>query len=145
MLDEGFVLFIRFNPKREARPSQTQQSAATFLAIHQCFNPKREARPSQTVRAKMGYPKVGKVSIPNGKPGPLRLSISCECQSWRFVSIPNGKPGPLRQEQAINDQGLSNCFNPKREARPSQTKPSDPTPNVGIWFQSQTGSQALSD
>src|SRR5579883_324963 len=63
----------RFNPKREARPSQTlAQEAARFIPQYRC-NPKREARPSQTAYDSSGNGYNGTVSIPNGKPGPLRL------------------------------------------------------------------------
>ncbi len=38
------------------------------------------------------------------------------------VSIPNGKPGPLRPlAQDIETYARGTSFNPKREARPSQT------------------------
>ncbi len=37
------------------------------------------------------------------------------------VSIPNGKPGPLRPSRRATTSRGSGCFNPKREARPSQT------------------------
>ncbi len=39
---------IRFNPKREARPSQTTIAAFYGVQQEESFNPKREARPSQT-------------------------------------------------------------------------------------------------
>ncbi len=87
---------ISFNPKREARPSQTSSTAVTEIRIH-------------------------RVSIPNGKPGPLRPRVCRhEAKPWR-VSIPNGKPGPLRH--TLDDMKFSRVrgFNPKREARPSQT------------------------
>ncbi len=86
------------------------------------------------------------VSIPNGKPGPLRLGRTRRQIHQRVVSIPNGKPGPLRRRMAFDalkgvgefqsqtgSQALSDAirarpaapsgyrFNPKREARPSQT------------------------
>src|SRR5579885_2485731 len=36
------------------------------------------------------------------------------------VSIPNGKPGPLRRGHLWVRLAAWRCFNPKREARPSQ-------------------------
>src|SRR5579885_1375735 len=86
------------------------------------------------------------VSIPNGKPGPLRRSPADTDTPCRdTVSIPNGKPGPLRPGHfgAALPRGVR--FNPKREARPSQTWRRLESPTVFIPFQSQTGSQALSD
>src|SRR5579884_1165010 len=62
-----------------------------------------------------------------------------------MVSIPNGKPGPLRRRIASRLSNGSASFNPKREARPSQTKPSFRASKASWMFQSQTGSQALSD
>ncbi len=137
---------LRFNPKREARPSQTEaiekvgrkllevsipngkpgplrpasppghsngfgrfQSQTGSQALSDqairplshrgkpCFNPKREARPSQTECGRLVPPTVG------------------------TVSIPNGKPGPLRRSYMISQHGIHGRFNPKREARPSQT------------------------
>ncbi len=86
------------------------------------------------------------VSIPNGKPGPLRppahLATGTETS---IVSIPNGKPGPLRHAGLRVVPGIEERFNPKREARPSQT-PKHRRPCCSMErFQSQTGSQALSD
>ncbi len=111
------------------------------------------------------------VSIPNGKPGPLRpFDQAAKPLIWRSVSIPNGKPGPLRPQntppgqtpqsgfqsqtgsQALSDISTTSVshvarssFNPKREARPSQTQCQAHSIAVGGEFQSQTGSQALSD
>src|SRR5579883_2321811 len=59
-----------FNPKREARPSQTV-SARTGRCNRWSFNPKREARPSQTKIISLEALLKQVVSIPNGKPGPL--------------------------------------------------------------------------
>ncbi len=42
------IWFYGFNPKREARPSQTGGLWQYWQPLRQCFNPKREARPSQT-------------------------------------------------------------------------------------------------
>ncbi len=109
------------------------------------FNPKREARLSQTEDA-LSPDEIAFVSIPNGKPGPLRrylfilslvlvavfqsqtgsqaLSDAISRSARRFVgvvSIPNGKPGPLRPSWREASR--------HRKGR----------------FQSQTGSQALSD
>ncbi len=111
------------------------------------FNPKREARPSQTIQEEGHTRKSALVSIPNGKPGPLRLSQTyCEpsidrsfnpkrearpsqttgrkdrCREPESVSIPNGKPGPLRPPEKRIFPVPVTSFNPKREARPSQTQ-----------------------
>src|SRR5579885_3450659 len=61
------------------------------------------------------------------------------------VSIPNGKPGPLRLSLMWLWIWIWISFNPKREARPSQTQSLAPMAVVSLSFQSQTGSQALSD
>src|SRR5579883_3193399 len=86
------------------------------------------------------------VSIPNGKPGPLRQAYRfCHCDrfvkfqsqtgsqalsdvaafGWtraaRPVSIPNGKPGPLRPGEYSPVAIKLLRFKPKREAKPSQT------------------------
>src|SRR5579884_287816 len=85
------------------------------------------------------------VSIPNGKPGPLRRSDNATHLLKIGVSIPNGKPGPLRRRSPMPAPRQRRSFNPKREARPSQTQ-AFPLPRYpGLMFQSQTGSQALSD
>ncbi len=139
------VIGSRFNPKREARPSQTPLVRAV-AGRRQCFNPKREARPSQTrtfrsspstwgtfqsqtgSQALSDLEEIGipysfySVSIPNGKPGPLRLKpVGLLHRQKRSVSIPNGKPGPLRPRLLRAPPGRTDRFNPKREARPSQT------------------------
>ncbi len=183
-----------FNPKREARPSQTPTSSTlawTRPAVSipngkpgplrplrkirprspgLCFNPKREARPSQTEVAVKGVAQQMRVSIPNGKPGPLRHenffgadtdSVKFQSQTGSqalsdayfryadttssFVSIPNGKPGPLRLMVTIKHGATCLSFNPKREARPSQTLIGSTHRIFMLLFQSQTGSQALSD
>src|SRR5579884_699398 len=182
-----------FNPKREARPSQTLRTSF-FVAQTRGFNPKREARPSQTDPHPRRRAGAGVVSIPNGKPGPLRHKRFDIAPGLPDVSIPNGKPGPLRQKlpnggeedlsmfqsqtgsQALSDAALcaetvgqwqfqsqtgsqalsdeqrrepgrqaGHCFNPKREARPSQTTILAGVTTTPVPFQSQTGSQALSD
>ncbi len=91
-------------------------------SLHDGFNPKREARPSQTVLHLVRYRVGNEVSIPNGKPGPLRLGIEFSTILLQSsVSIPNGKPGPLRHGLTTDKIALKQLF------------------------QSQTGSQALSD
>src|SRR5579884_655375 len=104
-----------FNPKREARPSQTIQEeghtrksalvsipngkpgplrfSQTYCepSIDRSFNPKREARPSQTTGRKDRCREPESVSIPNGKPGPLRRLIWISVARASFVSIPNGR------------------------------------------------------
>ncbi|SRR5579885_2884437 len=85
------------------------------------------------------------VSIPNGKPGPLRRSPADTDTPCRdTVSIPNGKPGPLRL--------CASCNTGHRLSFQSQTGSqalSDTARQSGrrkeTMFQSQTGSQALSD
>src|SRR5579884_2057012 len=72
--------------------------AAASAAAEEGFNPKREARPSQT---RQRQPKT---------------------QCLYIVSIPNGKPGPLRQLVGPKQASDEDSFNPKREARPSQTR-----------------------
>ncbi len=134
------------------------------------FNPKREARPSQTAILEPLDHDGPNVSIPNGKPGPLRRGRADAGVVEKDVSIPNGKPGPLRPRlpwritliirmfqsqtgsQALSDPTLpaarlnsDDGFNPKREARPSQTRRAGAGEISPGPFQSQTGSQALSD
>ncbi len=183
-----------FNPKREARPSQTfagagrrrvhaqfqsqtgSQALSDFMLDRDLcarklfqsqtgsqalsdsyvrrakalkgdrFNPKREARPSQTTLPYDEFLWFDMVSIPNGKPGPLRhilsqpvlilpgkfqsqtgsqaLSDAVNFNNFGVmvnVSIPNGKPGPLRLGNLDIHRRAEDGFNPKREARPSQT------------------------
>src|SRR5579885_121504 len=64
---------------------------------------------------------AAKVSIPNGKPSPLRRDAVAGQLHHVHVSIPIGKPSPLRR---------------------ASLRASTPTKSL---FQSQTGSQALSD
>ncbi len=112
---------LRFNPKREARPSQTERRRDVDKWRF-CFNPKREARPSQTEQiACVGIP-TGKVSIPNGKPGPLRQGRK------KMEDLFHGVFQSQTGSQALSDAALPMAsheivlgFNPKREARPSQT------------------------
>ncbi len=85
------------------------------------------------------------VSIPNGKPGPLRRRVDLGEGVGESVSIPNGKPGPLRHQLYRREACQSGSFNPKREARPSQTAAPARSRPPARMFQSQTGSQALSD
>src|SRR5579885_3493493 len=61
------------------------------------------------------------------------------------VSIPHEKPGALRKLMNRHNPQRLRCFNPKREARPSQTLTSITYSLAPVLFQSQTGSQALSD
>src|SRR5579883_1976052 len=135
-----------------------------------CFNPKREARPSQTKRLFDRSQRDSEVSIPNGKPGPLRrgyvkeiLSLSERFQSQtgsQALSDPPVRTVTVRAKQfqsqtgsqALSDriqvrihEEANHGFNPKREARPSQTRESRKPPPAREKFQSQTGSQALSD
>ncbi len=85
------------------------------------FNPKREARPSQTEALHYGTNYHITVSIPNGKPGPLRhdMDIATPPNTMMFQSQTGS--------QALSDDAADPlsaglwCFNPKREARPSQT------------------------
>src|SRR5579884_67108 len=98
-------------------PSTRQTTSPRTL----CFNPKREVRPSQTQLKDVASRLRLMVSIPNGKSGPLR-PIACSAVTYSSpVSIPNGKSGPLRRN-------ARHC---------SSVAP--------LAFQSQTGSQALSD
>src|SRR5579885_3253056 len=60
-----------FNPKREVRPSQTMYTVTIALRTNG-FNPKREVRPSQTNQSRFVDGGACRVSIPNGKSGPLR-------------------------------------------------------------------------
>ncbi len=153
-----------FNPKREARPSQTV-SARTGRCNRWSFNPKREARPSQTKIISLEALLKQVVSIPNGKPGPLRREQAHMSEFvYIEVSIPNGKPGPLRRgmaagrevrgesfqsqtgSQALSDQlrparpvSSYRRFNPKREARPSQTMRDIVTRDVGSFVSIPNG------
>ncbi len=134
-----------FNPKREARPSQTlrvqgpagraikfqSQTGSQALSdtidwlslnvIIQRFNPKREARPSQTVWYASRVP-----------------------ARYRFNPKREARPSQTKLE-AEPPLPSSPCFNPKREARPSQTMLHCCIKQFSTRFQSQTGSQALSD
>ncbi len=111
-----------FNPKREARPSQTHahgsgvsvpelfqsQTGSQALSDHVKglifhrlevgFNPKREARPSQTHR-------------------PLDQPVG---HSLCFNPKREARPSQTYQLSG-RDALIRTSFNPKREARPSQT------------------------
>src|SRR5579884_3882099 len=164
------IVIDGFNPKREVRPSQTLLLRPVPVAAM----PFQSQTGSQALsdQEKERYTVLeAKVSIPNGKSGPLRHGCPIRGHiPWILVSIPNGKSGPLRPT-ASSVARISFCsFNPKREVRPSQTRKlsmyHDRTSLVSIpngksgplrllkWgtgainidgFQSQTGSQALSD
>ncbi len=135
-----------FNPKREARPSQTWTTSRRRARFGPCFNPKREARPSQTQTPFVGG-LSGKGFNPKREARPSQTCCSAST-SWRpiqfqsqtgsqalsdreyppdqshmtqWVSIPNGKPGPLRRRETMVSRSAMAAF------------------------QSQTGSQALSD
>ncbi len=57
--------------------------------------------------------------------GSQALSDRATIAGWEVVisvSIPNGKPGPLRHGHLLALLFFALCFNPKREARPSQTR-----------------------
>src|SRR5579885_3460618 len=63
----------------------------------------------------------------------------------RSVSIPNGKPGPLRLKQLDPDDDGDIEFQSQTGSQALSDRDfSEPCP-CGTWFQSQTGSQALSD
>src|SRR5579885_544764 len=94
--EDRTALLCGFNPKREARPSQTPTRKEDRTALLCGFNPKREARPSQTFVSHIMPLFSTDVSIPNGKPGPLRRNRGERASRVVIVSIPNGKPGPLR-------------------------------------------------
>src|SRR5579884_2978665 len=136
---------ICFNPKREARPSQTP-SCLRKRPTTACFNPKREARPSQTLRVRVArragggfQSQTGSQALSDGIALGVRYLLA-------IVSIPNGKPGPLRRQ-------IDEYRTRKPEKFQSQTGSqalSDGLPERGgevipVAFQSQTGSQALSD
>ncbi len=134
------------------------------------FNPKREARPSQTPFAPGQLRHQDIVSIPNGKPGPLRRicffllseqtrkfqsqtgsqALSDEAYGCRINSVfirfnPKREARPSQTQSQRTVQIKEIRFNPKREARPSQTYYPLWQSNQLASFQSQTGSQALSD
>ncbi len=92
------VMPYRFNPKREARPSQT--SLWEGEPLPRCWFQSQTG--SQALSDDINHFSLRSsnvVSIPNGKPGPLRLADpDAILQVIRDVSIPNGKPGPLRRQ-----------------------------------------------
>ncbi len=97
-MDELEIIYMdmrSFNPKREARPSQTVVGVAT-AEVEDGFNPKREARPSQTSSSDSRHMRIKRFN-PKREARPSQTwsvitSLLCQLQ----VSIPNGKPGPLR-------------------------------------------------
>ncbi len=109
------------------------------------FNPKREARPSQTRFESGTYRLSITVSIPNGKPGPLRLSRSLYGHRRAGSFNPKREARPSQTTTGNHLTEKSESFNPKREARPSQTQLAIRCISKAAEFQSQTGSQALSD
>src|SRR5579884_2918835 len=160
----------RFNPKREVRPSQTCggcllaprrlefQSQTGSQALSDVisrspanrpatsFNPKREVRPSQTGICDR-HPQNGPiVSIPNGKSGPLRLLHRCYVHyDAEEVSIPNGKSGPLRHTPDWPPACWWCVSIPNGKSGPLRHSLTPRMISCPMQFQSQTGSQALSD
>src|SRR5579885_1922006 len=112
-----------FNPKREARPSQTVAGRALPRRRAQGFNPKREARPSQTPAHQTTRFQTIRVSIPNGKPGPLRPSLTLFFAAVVYSFNPKREARPSQTMPVRSTMTDLICFNPKREARPSQTRP----------------------
>ncbi len=113
---------VCFNPKREARPSQTRRQSPRYPARPHGFNPKREARPSQTGRMTPSSRAIpSSFQSQTGSQALSDICISCEAIYQKVVSIPNGKPGPLRRSLSPPLAYFPASFNPKREARPSQT------------------------
>ncbi len=89
---------------------------------HWSFNPKREARPSQTLTFTPHGGAFASVSIPNGKPGPLRHSGGGVGGGGRRRFQSQTGSQALSDEAApAEDTMFVYRFNPKREARPSQT------------------------
>ncbi len=87
------------------------------------FNPKREAHPLQTQRERGSNDRRSSVSIPNGKPILFRLPHRRRALRQSRVSIPNGKPILFRRGSGRRrSKATSLCFNPKREAHPLQTE-----------------------
>src|SRR5579884_1162092 len=109
-----------FNPKREARPSQTMTALPGWKAGVYSFNPKREARPSQTEALVLA------ARIQNGFNPKREARPSQTLRTSFFVAQTRG-------------------FNPKREAGPPRPIPTRDAVQELVLFQSQTGSQALSD
>ncbi len=68
LLDRSF----KFQSQTGSQALSDGISLFLFAPPVQCFNPKREARPSQTSSNFSSISEAEKVSIPNGKPGPLR-------------------------------------------------------------------------
>ncbi len=106
--------------------SQALSDVGSGLPVHHdssCFNPKREARPSQTM-AVIGV-STGVPRSFQSQTGSQALSDDEKSQRQEEhyrVSIPNGKPGPLRPMKQVTGLVAVDGFNPKREARPSQTQ-----------------------
>ncbi len=98
-------------------------AAASAAAAEEGFNPKREARPSQTRQRQPKTQCLYIVSIPNGKPGPLRQLVGPKQASDEDSFNPKREARP---SQTIIEDLRKSClhvrFNPKREARPSQTR-----------------------
>src|SRR5579883_878983 len=111
-----------FNPKREARPSQTLRCRVLLSFSNNSFNPKREARPSQTPAHYVLTYQIGEFQSQTGSQALSdRNPHTASAAPHVAVSIPNGKPGPLRLSIGSSAQSCFTGFNPKREARPSQT------------------------
>ncbi len=86
-----------FNPKREARPSQTLRASALNQGEHGGFNPKREARPSQTFLCIRRDASWWRFQSQTGSQALSDLVMLIDTIQITHVSIPNGKPGPLRR------------------------------------------------
>ncbi len=133
-----------FNPKREARPSQT----TILVASPECTAQFQSQTGSQALSdtSEMCWPwRQLRVSIPNGKPGPLRHLLSTAERERDMFQSQTGSQALSDGGVRAADGGTGGGFNPKREARPSQTYWSGWLTLTLGTFQSQTGSQALSD
>ncbi|SRR5579884_4149500 len=189
------ISISRFNPKREARPSQTQLRDLTTSSIRLVSIPNGKPGPLRRVRVMLtgkdihefqsqtgsqalsdtvsmmtdmkyvmrfqsqtgsqalsdavefvGLQEGVLVSIPNGKPGPLRRRQVERGEGGEAVSIPNGKPGPLRPcSSAARRSSERPVSIPNGKPGPLRRRKTWGLNTLWHKFQSQTGSQALSD
>src|SRR5579875_1297251 len=88
----AIVLFMGFNPRREAPPRATTKSICLPWSRRSCFNPWREAPPRATSKRVLKRPSLR--SFNPWREAPPRATnalAQAACREWQ-VSIPGGKP-----------------------------------------------------
>src|SRR5579883_1282974 len=87
----------RFQSQTGSQALSDSLSLRRLLADNLRFNPKREARPSQTRGRWRAGDRAAQFQSQTGSQALSDLNIQERAGGNLYVSIPNGKPGPLRQ------------------------------------------------